>query len=203
MPHKREALKFAPGLNLGEHLMPSNLLYPVAGELVGQNTDLLGIMEAVGGNMRPDAGIVIVGNGAAAETALMALSDWTHPITIVARDPAKARADLGGIARLAHVIGWDEPWPEASLLVNASPLGMEGYPRFPFALDSLREGGMVFDMVYAPLVTDLLRNAGERGLIMVDGLRMLVGQARHQFLAFFGTMPSADHDTELRRLLTA
>jgi shikimate dehydrogenase len=202
MPHKREAMKFAPPLNLGGHLMPSNLLIPRQGELAGHNTDLLGIIEAVEGKARPEDGIVIVGNGAAAETALMALSDWTHSITVVARDPAKARGDLGDVARLASVIGCNEPWPEASLLVNASPLGMEGYPPFPFALDSLREGSMVFDMVYAPLETDLLHRAGVRGLKAVDGLRMLVGQARHQFLAFFGELPPADYDAELRELLT-
>jgi shikimate dehydrogenase len=203
MPHKREAMKFAPPLNLGEHLMPSNLLTPRNGELKGHNTDLLGILEAIGGKARTEDGIIIVGNGAAAETALMAVSQWTHPITIVARDPAKARGDLGKLALLANIIGWGEAWPQASLLVNASPLGMNGYPPFPFALDSLREGSMVFDMVYAPLATDLLRRADTRGLTPVDGLRMLVGQARHQFLAFFGALPPPDHDSELRELLTA
>lgn len=203
MPHKREALKFAPGLNLGEHEMPSNLLHPKDGKLVGGNTDLLGIVEALGGAVKPQRGIIIVGNGGAAETALMALSDWKHPITVVARDPAKARADLGKLARLADVIDWDAPWPEACLLINASPLGMRGFPPFPFALDSLSEDAMVFDMVYAPLATDLLTRAAARGLTTVDGLRMLVGQARHQFLAFFGTLPPAEHDDELRKLLTA
>lgn len=203
MPHKREALRYAPGLNLGEHLMPSNLLVPEGGKLVGNNTDLLGIVEAVDGKAQPAHGIIIVGNGAAAETALMALTDWIHPITIVARNPAKARADLGEVAHLATIIAWDEPWPPAALLVNASPLGMTGFPSFPFALDSLSEGGMVFDMVYSPLATDLLARAAERGLHSVDGLRMLVGQARHQFRAFFGTLPPTDHDAELRALLTA
>lgn len=203
MPHKREAMKFAPPLNLGEHLMPSNLLTPRDGDLRGHNTDLLGIIEAIGGKARSEDGIIIVGNGAAAETALMALSDWTSSITVVARDPAKARKDFGNLARLATIIGWDEPWPEASLLVNASPLGMEGYPPFPFALDALREGSMVFDMVYAPLATDLLNRASAQGLTAVDGLRMLVGQARHQFLAFFGELPPPSYDAELRELLTA
>jgi shikimate dehydrogenase len=202
MPHKREALKFAAGLTRGEHQLPSNLLFPRDGKLIGHNTDLLGIAEAVKGGSQ-EAGVIIVGSGAAAETAVVALSKGDHPMTIVARDPAKARIDLGAVASRAQILSWEESWPQASLLVNASPLGMNSYPAFPFGLDSMTDGGMVFDMVYAPLQTELLRSAAERGLQAVDGLRMLVGQARHQFQVFFGALPPADHDSELRELLTA
>jgi shikimate dehydrogenase len=80
---------------------------------------------------------------------------------------------------------------------------MNGYPPFPFPLDSIRPDGTVFDMVYAPLATDLLKRAAVRGLRVVDGLRMLVGQARHQFFGFFGTIPPRELDAELRELLTA
>ena len=58
-------------------------------------------------------------------------------------------------------------------------------------------------MVYEPLDTPLLQAARAAGLRTVDGLAMLVGQARRAFRLFFGAEPPAEHDAELRLLLSA
>ncbi len=91
------------------------------------------------------------------------------------------------------------------MLINACPLGMVGQPGF--ANDVLASVGqskaVVFDMVYAPLETPLLRAARERGLRTVDGLTMLIGQAAAAFELFFGAAAPREHDVELRALLTA
>ncbi|MET0180022.1 MAG: shikimate dehydrogenase, partial [Novosphingobium sp.] len=60
---------------------------------------------------------------------------------------------------------------------------------------------IVFDMVYAPLETGLLRAARQRGMRTVDGLAMLVGQAAAAFTLFFGQPTPREHDAELRALL--
>lgn len=200
MPHKRDALAFVPGPSHGGHPLAVNLIWRSDSGLKGQNTDILGIAEALDGAQIAD--IVIVGAGAAAGTAILALLDRQQRITLVARNPAKARAELGELARLVRIIGWDEAWPPTRLLINASPLGMTGFDAFPFDLDPLADGATVFDMVYSPLETGLLAAARARGLACVDGLRMLVGQARASFAAFFGETPSRAHDEALRRLLT-
>ena len=65
------------------------------------------------------------------------------------------------------------------------------------------DDALVYDIVYAPLVTPLLAAAQKRGLATVDGLEMLVGQAAVAFELFFGSAAPREHDAELRALLTS
>jgi shikimate dehydrogenase len=101
------------------------------------------------------------------------------------------------------VLPMDARLPEADILINASPLGMTGKPPLELDLDPLPADALVYDLVYAPLKTDLLRAAKKRDLEVVDGLDMLIGQAALAFELFFGTTPPMEHDAELRKLLTA
>jgi shikimate dehydrogenase len=75
---------------------------------------------------------------------------------------------------------------------------MSGFPPFPLSLESIEEGGIVFDLVYSPVETQLLREAGARNLRTIDGLTMLIGQAAVAFQIFFGKAPPREYDDELR-----
>jgi shikimate dehydrogenase len=88
------------------------------------------------------------------------------------------------------------------LLVNATPLGMEGFPGLEANLADRPPGSLVYDLVYHPLETPLLRRARELGLATIDGLAMLIGQAAVAFEAFFTETAPREHDAELRALLT-
>jgi shikimate dehydrogenase len=79
---------------------------------------------------------------------------------------------------------------------------MTGQPPLDLDLSQLPEDAVVYDIVYAPLVTPLLAAAQARGLDTVDGLEMLIGQAALAFELFFGSAPPRDADDELRALLT-
>jgi shikimate dehydrogenase len=70
-------------------------------------------------------------------------------------------------------------------------------------LSALPEDAIVYDIVYAPLETDLLAAARARGLETVDGLDMLVAQAAVAFEILFGQAPPRDRDEDLRAALTA
>ena len=88
------------------------------------------------------------------------------------------------------------------LVVNASPLGMDGQP--PLALDfsHVPPGSVVYDIVTNPLDTPLLQEARASGLHAVDGYSMLIGQAAAAFEKFFGAAPPRDDgDADLRRIL--
>jgi shikimate dehydrogenase len=95
----------------------------------------------------------------------------------------------------------------ATLIINATPLGMDHAGPMPeallAALPSAAPSATVFDMVYQPLDTAFLQAARAAGLRTVDGLTMLIGQARVAFRLFFGAEPPAEHDAELRHLLIA
>ena len=92
--------------------------------------------------------------------------------------------------------------PPVSLLVNSSSLGMTGQPPLDLDLSPLPEDAIVYDLVYAPLQTGLLKAAEARGLDTVDGLDMLIGQAAIAFEKFFGQPAPRDGDAELRKILT-
>ena len=81
---------------------------------------------------------------------------------------------------------------EAALVVNATTLGMKGQPETELDLSNLPKTAVVTDIVYAPLETPLLAAAKARGNLTVDGLGMLIHQARPGFEAWFGRLPDAD-----------
>ena len=106
------------------------------------------------------------------------------------RDHASAlAAALGGPIT---VIDWSRrsaALDGAALVVNATSLGMTGQPPLDLALDALPKTAIVNDIVYAPLETPLLSMARRRGNPVVDGLGMLLHQARPAFAAWFGVTP--------------
>ena len=89
------------------------------------------------------------------------------------------------------------------ILINATPMGMAGQPEVPIDLADYGADTILFDMVYDPLETGLVRQARARGLLVIDGLQMLVGQAAMAFEHFFAAPAPREHDAELRALLTA
>jgi shikimate dehydrogenase len=110
---------------------------------------------------------------------------------LVNRTAAKAEAlarDLGGPINVAD----RPPLAGAALLVNTTSLGMQGQPPLEMDLSPLATSAVVADIVYVPLETRLLAAARARGLVAVDGLGMLLHQARPGFEAWFGVAPQVD-----------
>lgn len=174
------------------------------GKLSGDNTDGFGFIENLkAGAPAWQAGspAVVLGAGGAARAVLAALIDQGCPeIRLANRTAARARelADLFGAK--VRPIDWEErsgALPGAGLLVNTTSLGMTGQPALEINLSGLPEMAVVTDNVYAPLETPLLAAARQRGLASVDGLGMLLHQARPGFAAWFGVDPVVDED--LRR----
>lgn len=151
---------------------------------VATNFDLAGFMAPLaesGVNLR-DADCVVVGAGGAARAAGLALKSGGAQVRISARRTERAKAlaaELGvESARWPPSSGWD-------LLVNATPVGTWPNEESPVPREVL-QGGTVYDLVYHPRETTLLRWARERGLPTIDGLAMLVAQARRQFERWTG-----------------
>jgi shikimate dehydrogenase len=180
------------------------------GWLTGTNTDIDGTGEAVA--PAPVAGqiAVVIGSGGAARAAFAFLAGSTcNVVRVVARSPDKAAEAAKECSLHAEIIPFSngtEAIMGASLLVNATQLGMAGQqpmPGFIFdALEGLAPGALVFDMVYAPLETELLKTARGLGFETSDGLVMLIGQAATAFERFFGHAPPRHLDDELRGILT-
>ena len=176
------------------------------GALFAANTDAGGFFAPIGALDLEGQPVVVVGAGGAARAVLFVLAHvGAGPVTVLARNPLKASALLAGFGLKGSALPLAAKLPPAALLVNASPLGMTGQPPLLLDLSPLPEEALVYDLVYAPLVTPLLADAEARGLETVDGLEMLIGQAALAFELFFHAEPPRDEaaDETLRALLTA
>jgi shikimate dehydrogenase len=174
-----------------------------AGALFGTNTDAAGFFAPIAALPLAGKRAVVIGSGGAANAVLFALARaGIGSVTLLARNPSKAMALLVrfGLAGVALPLGTAPG--VAALVVNASPLGMTGQPPLPFDVSALPDDAVVYDIVYTPVKTELLKAAAARGLATIDGLAMLVGQAAGAFEHFFGVPPPVGADDELRRLLT-
>jgi len=176
------------------------------GGLEGSNTDAFGFIESLHegvADWRASAGpATIVGAGGAVRAIAVALQDaGVREIRIVNRTRARAdalAADLGGVV----VVDWADrsrALEGVSLLVNGTTQGMAGEPPLDLDLSHLPTSAVVSDIVYVPLVTPLLAAAAARGNRTVDGLGMLLHQARPGFERWFGRAPEVTG--ELRRIV--
>ncbi|MGF1641690.1 MAG: shikimate dehydrogenase [Rhodospirillales bacterium] len=167
------------------------------GLLNGSNSDASGFLaniEAGCRGWRADRGpAVILGAGGAARAVCVALQDGGAPeIRLANRTYSRAVAIAVDIGHPITPIPWEartEALRGAALLVNTTTLGMSGEPALDLDLTLLPRQAVVTDVVYSPLRTDLLQRAGAGGHPVVDGLGMLLHQARSGFAAWYGVDP--------------
>lgn len=172
------------------------------GDAIVTNTDAAGFYAPLAGADLAGREVVVVGAGGAARAVLFALSRMeVGRVTVLNRTPLKGAALLAAFGLKGQSLPLTAPLPRAALLVNASSLGMAGQPPLSLDLAPLPDDAIVYDIVYAPLVTPLLKAAEARGLDTIDGLEMLVGQAAAAFELFFGAAAPRELDAELRGLL--
>jgi shikimate dehydrogenase len=178
----------------------NTVLHTSQGGLEGENTDVPGFAEPLAGCKFNR--IAIIGAGGAARAVLAGLAGrQIECVTILNRDIAKAEKLITEFGMLGTAQPLDGQAPEADLLVNASSLGMRGQPPLPGVQALVAGCAIVYDLVYAPLETDLLAAARSQGRATIDGLTMLIGQAAEAFCLFFGQPAPREHDGELRALL--
>jgi len=211
IPHKVEALKIVDTLDpFARRVGAANcIVVGPDGSLGGFNYDGWGFVENVVERVpgwRADAGpVVVVGAGGGARAIVASLLDrGAREIRLVNRSPDRATAlaaDLGGAIA---AVGWDDrarALDGAAMVVNTTSLGMVGQPALDLPLDALPKSALVSDIVYTPLETPLLSAARKRGNPVVDGLGMLLHQARPAFKAWFGILPEVT--AELRQSIEA
>lgn len=205
IPHKLAALDFVEDRgDVRSSIGAINTVFRDSGALVGTNTDAAGFYAPISGMDLAGQRVVVVGAGGAARAILFALARiGVGRVTLLNRNPLKGAALLASFGLKGDALKLDAPVPPAALLVNATLLGMAGQPPLELDLTPLPDDAVVYDVVYAPLETGLLRAARARDLDTVDGLEMLIGQAALAFELFFGSPPPRERDDELRALLTA
>ncbi|HEY1722586.1 MAG TPA: shikimate dehydrogenase [Magnetospirillaceae bacterium] len=211
VPHKEAALRLADTVDdVAKRIGAANtLVFGTDGKISATNTDAFGFIEnlrhSASGFVATKGPAVVLGAGGSARAIVAALIDDGAPeIRLVNRTLERAQdlaAHLGGPVK---PVAWSERAEAlrgAALLVNTTTQGMTGHPPLDLALDALPVTALVNDIVYVPLITDLLARAAARGNPTVDGLGMLLHQARPGFAAWFGVMPQVTLD--LRKAVEA
>jgi shikimate dehydrogenase len=199
IPHKVNAMAYVDSVHpLAQRMGAINTIVVQSdGALHGFNHDGFGFIQSLiesQPHWKADAGpIVVIGAGGAARGIVVSLLDaGATDIRIINRTHSKAEelAHLFGTAVTA--VKWQEredALTDASLLINTTNQGMHREPALDLPLDNLPTATLVFDAVYIPTETPLLKDARLRGNTTLNGLGMLLHQARPAFHAWFGVMP--------------
>ncbi|MDR3518548.1 MAG: shikimate dehydrogenase [Azospirillaceae bacterium] len=203
VPHKQAVMPFLDVIEAAAQRIGAvnTIVVGDNGLLTGTNTDGFGFLAnlraACPGWRAADGPAVVIGAGGAARAVVVSLLDAGVPsVRLINRTDARAHdlaGALGGAPGTAiEVVAWDQraaALGDAGLLVNTTTQGMEGHAALDLVLDDLPGAATVTDIVYTPLETPLLAAARARGNPVVDGLGMLLHQARPGFQAWFGRLP--------------
>jgi shikimate dehydrogenase len=167
------------------------------GSLTGFNNDGNGFIQSlkdVDPKWRPDSGpIAVLGAGGAARAVVASLAaQGAKEIRLTNRTLEKAKEIADAVGPAVKVLPWDqreEGLDGVALLANTTSLGMAGKPPLEISLARLPRHALVGDLIYIPPETPLLAVARVRGNVTVNGLGLLLNQARPAFNAWFGVMP--------------
>jgi 3-dehydroquinate dehydratase/shikimate dehydrogenase len=200
MPLKQEVLPHLANMDpLTARIGACNTLRTGAdGKLYGFNTDVAGVVRPLEKRLRlKGARIAVLGAGGAARAAVFGLVEQGAEVFIVNRthETAVKLARQAKAKSLKHELFAKQHF---DVLINCTPCGMEGNKQaLPIAENELN-AALVFDMVYNPLDTPLLKLAKSRGLHVISGLEMFVQQGARQFEIWTG---KAAPESEMMRVV--
>jgi shikimate dehydrogenase len=204
IPHKVAALALVDRIDpLAQRIGAINTIVVEKDQsLSGRNTDAFGYIQSLRDaqpGWRADAGpATVVGAGGASRAVIVSLIDQgAREIRLTNRSWAKAHDLAQEFGGPVHAVPWDDRHAAlagAALLVNTTSQGMHGEDALALRLDDLPVQALVSDIIYVPAETPLLSAARHRGNATVNGLGMLLNQARPAFEAWFGVLPNITPD---------
>ena len=209
IPYKEKVLKIADKISDRAAIIgaANTLTFLQDGTIYADNTDGYGFLQNIKCKYNDwsagEGTSVVFGAGGASRAILGALiEDGAKEVILANRTRSRAdqlRSDFGAKIKVVDWMKVQNYLSDASTVINATSLGMEGKAELPIPLQGLKKNTLVTDIVYTPLNTPLLENAAKRGCRTVDGLGMLIHQAIPGFERWFGVKP--DVSEKLRELL--
>lgn len=195
IPFKQEVIRFCDGITADAEVIGAvNTVVQCGGRTTGSNTDWLGIRRPLEDTPKGEA--VVFGAGGAAYAAIYALQSLGCGVTVLNRTPGRSRA-----AGKRFECAWGVPDGYKAnafdIIINATSVGMGGALPPLLLRDQLHEGQTVFDLVYTPPETPLIREARAAGCTCIPGTEMFVHQACSQFERFTGIAIEPDEVREL------
>jgi shikimate dehydrogenase len=204
MPHKQYAMTMIDSLtDTAKRIGAVNcIVVGDDGKMSGTNNDGNGYVmsvQEVAPQWKPSDGpIAILGAGGAARAIIVAMLErGANEIRLINRTFEKAERIAKQFGTAIRPITWDrrsDAIRDVALLTNATNQGMAGNPALDISLDKLSQQTLVSDLIYVPPETPFLAAAKARGNVTINGLGMLLHQARPAFQAWFGVMPEVTAD---------
>lgn len=196
IPFKSDCMQYCDEVTADAQAIGAvNTIIRCGDHMVGTNTDWMGIRQPLCGTAPGNA--VVFGAGGAARAAVYALQDLGMAVTVLNRTEERARSIAQHFGCGYGTPGAYDP-EETDVIVNATPVGMEGRGGSILGACDLRAHQTVFDLVYTPPETDLLRQARGAGCRCISGTEMFVYQAQEQMRLFTGIAVDA---AEIREIL--
>ena len=202
IPHKEAAFRLVDRRErAAEAIGAVNTVWYEGDTLVGGNTDWLGIVGSLdamhpGWDAKPGKAVVL-GAGGSARASVFAFLERKYSVAIVNRTLARAQALAAQFGPRVSTHGYDalpKLLAQADVLINNTSLGQAKFPPLDIDLAPLKRSAVVYDVVYVPLETALLKAAKNAGHRTVDGLSMLLYQAVNGFSHWFGVTPKVTAD---------
>ncbi|CCD95508.1 Shikimate dehydrogenase [Bradyrhizobium sp. ORS 375] len=200
MPHKQTAMPLLARVNDTARRIGAvnTIVVEEDGTLSGFNNDGNGFVQSLRDakpGWRADEGpILLLGAGGAARAVVVALlENGARDIRISNRTAEKAQAMATEFGSAIRTVAWDDrsaAVADVALLINSTDRGMIGKPALEIDLAKLSAKTLVADLIYTPLETPFLADARTRGCTTVNGLGLLLNQARLAFQAWFGVLPN-------------
>ncbi|MDE4907879.1 shikimate dehydrogenase [Methanogenium marinum] len=195
IPFKSDVMQYCDEITAdAQEIGAVNTVVRCGDRFVGGNTDWMGIREPLADI--PSGHAVVFGAGGAARAAVYALQDIGMDVTVLNRTVERAQS-------IGRHFGCEYGTPDAyvpektDVIVNATPVGMEGRGGSVLSKGDLRAHQTVFDLVYTPPETELLRNARAAGCRCIQGTELFVYQAQEQMRLFTGITVDAEMIREI------
>jgi len=208
LPHKEEIFKLCDYKSQSAQICGAvnTVIITQDKKLFGHNSDVDGFLN----NLKISApefdlknkNTFVIGAGGAARAIIYGLlKSGVKKVFITNRNHERAEkliadfAKIGAVEFLAHE-DFCQKLNYCDLLVNSTSLGMSGQEPLQIDLSNLKKSAIVYDIIYKPLITELLASSQKRGNKIVTGIGMLIQQALIGFEAWFKTKPEADEILE-------
>ncbi len=192
IPYKKSILNQLDIIDVSaKNIKAVNTLVYTNNLLKGFNTDIIGFKKGLSkkkwNKKRP---VIIFGAGGAAEAILYYLKlEKIKDITVINRSRKRAKEIEKKYKNIKISSEFKLDLKEAGLIINTSSLGMIGYPELKIKLNKINKGAIIYDIVYNPINTHLIREAKKQKLEFVTGLDMFIEQARASFNIWFKIKP--------------
>ncbi len=194
IPYKKKIIKYLDKLDKTAAVLQSvNTIHNKKGKLEGYNTDVQGFLFGLRKirQLNKKKPTIVLGAGGAAESVVYSLRlIGMREIYIMNRTKNRAKK-IAKKYRGVEAKNWIDYnlINKAGLIVNTTSLGMIGYPSLPLSLENATKNTKVYDIVYNPIETALIKEAKQKKLEYVTGLEMFLGQAQESFNIWFNIKP--------------